>query len=304
MTLFGVLAAALIGAGLQSPQLPPAPQERSQTVAVQEEPVTELDGVDVVGQRDIRERTTEFVNQISAPPRRQGLARWDREVCVGVANMPRAVSQRMIDRVASVAMEVGLRIGEPGCRADILIIATPEPDSLASEMVAADPSGFRPSFSSTDLGSRALERFKQSDAPVRWWQVSLPVSADTGTVAVQLRGDDAPPQISSPSMSRLRSGIRYDLARVVIIIDTHRLGQASFSALSDYVAMVALAQIDLAADVGPYPTVLNLFSDTPSEMGLTDWDLGYLRSLYAAQRNHALPRGQLNQVVDGMIDGR
>lgn len=267
--------------------------------AVAQDPVTELDGVDVIGRGNTRERMTELVETLSAPPRRQGLARWDRRVCIGVANMPAREAQRMIDRVSQLAEYVGLGVGQPGCRADVLIVATPEADALANELVAEHQDIMRPSLGGTDLGRAALEAFRTSDAPVRWWHVSLPVSADTGAVAVQLKGAENAPEISSPNMSRLRSGIRYDLAKVIVIIDTRRLGRVTFSALSDYVAMVALAQIDPTTDVSTYPSVLNAFGPS-GETGLTELDANYLRSLYDARRDYGMPSAQINQMASAL----
>lgn len=283
-------------------------QDRSQAVSVaqtpvsviaSQDPVTEVDSIDVVGRRNSREQMIELVETLSAPPRRQGLARWDREICVGVANMPSTEAQRMIDRVSQLAQYVGLGVGQPGCRADVLIVATPEADALANELVTHNLDVMRPSLGGTDLGRTALETFRTTDAPVRWWHVSLPVSVDTGAVAVQLKGAENAPEISSPNMSRLRSGIRYDLAKVIVIIDTQRLGQVSFSALSDYVAMVALAQIDPTADVSAYPSVLNTFGPSGGS-GLTELDAGYLRSLYNARRDYGMPSAQINQMASAL----
>lgn len=292
------MAASLLLHAQLLPQDPPV--QAAQPVADgAQDPETEVESIDVIGRRDSRERTEAFVANISAPLRFQGLARWDRGICVGVANMPAAEAQRMIDRVSAVALALELRVGEPGCRPDVLVIATPDPDRLARDLVRENGDTFRPSFNGTDRGRTALREFERSDAPVRWWQVSLPISVDSGAIATQLRADDAPPTISSPTSSRLRSSIRFDMAKVIVIIDTRRLGDVTFSALTDYVAMVALAQIDPAAEVANYPTILNLFGPAPAP-GLTEWDAAYLQSLYSAQRDRAVASGQVNEIVNDM----
>lgn len=80
----------------------------------------------------------------------------------------------------------------------------------------------------------------------------------------------------------LRTNIRNVMKRVIIIVDIGLIGSASFPQLSDYVAMVALAQTDMDVDLRSYPTVLNLFAEGGSEPELTTWDVDYLAALYAA----------------------
>lgn len=227
-----------------------------------------------------------FIEDVSAPVRGRALARWDRAVCVGVANMRTGHAQFMIDRVSSVALELGLAVGEPGCRPNIMIAATADADAFATGMVQDDLSSFRPALSDTDRGRRALEQFQTTDAPVRWWHVSLPVSADTGEPAKPLSGDE-PVTVRVRNASRLRGNIRDDLARAVIILDMPRLGDVAFDALSDYVAVVALAQIDPTADPAASPSILNLFSSTNPPRGLTPWDRQYLHVLYSDLRDRA-----------------
>jgi hypothetical protein len=277
------------------------PQERA--TPPPQEPTAELGTVEVTGQGPIQDRATAFIEQVAVAPRGRALARWDRAICVGAANMGARYAQAMIDRVSAVALELGLEIGEPGCSPNIMIAASAEPDFLAAALVADDPNGFRPALSQTDLGSRALERFKTTDAPVRWWHVSLPVSVDTGEIAIRLHGEDVP-VVAVRDASRLRANVRDDLARVIIILDTPRIGRVSYRALSDYVAFVSLAQIEPSADTSTWPSILNLFNAAEPPTGLTEWDRNYLQSLYAARRDHARASQQAREIVDGIVDAR
>jgi hypothetical protein len=236
--------------------------------------------------RQLTDEESAFVKDVSAPVRGRALARWDRAICVGVANMRTEHAQFMIDRVSSVALELGLEVGEPGCRPNIMIAATADADAFATGMVQDDLYSFRPALSDTDRGRRALEQFQITDAPVRWWHVSLPVSVDTGEPAMPLSGDD-PVTVRVRNASRLRGNIRDDLARAVVILDMPRLGNVSFDALSDYVAVVALAQIDPAAAAAISPSILDLFSSANPPKGLTAWDREYLHVLYSDLRDRA-----------------
>lgn len=294
MSLFTALAvAATLGFGQPASQ--PSPDAA-------EPPVTELDEVEVIGQAT-RDRAEAFIGEVAAPPRGRGLARWDRTVCVGAANMDNRFAQFMIDRVSQRAVEAGLEIGEPGCRPDVMIVASSDAKEMARTLVNDNPSGFRPSRANTDMGSAALRRFQTSDAPVRWWYVSLPVSVDTGEVAVRLDGED-PPSLAVRDASRLRANVRDDLARVMIIVDVSKIGQIPFGALSDYVAMVALAQIDPDADARDYDSILNLFAEASAPDRLTGWDRDYIKALYEAPRDRANASQQGRYIAGEMSRAR
>lgn len=288
---------------LAAPQLSdqPEPQTPPQTAPATAGGEVDLGAVDAVGQRSIVNRAARFVEEVVAAPPGRGLARWDRAVCVGVANLKRPYAQFMIDRVSAIAIELGLEVGEPGCRPNILIVAENEPDSLARGMVEEDRFGFRPALNHTDLGSRALEQFQSTDAPVRWWLVSLPVGADTGEIAIRLKDEEAP-QLRVREASHLSSNVRDDLVRAIVILDASRMDEVRFDGLSDYVALVALAQIDATADVSSWPSVLNLFTAEEQMAGLTDWDLDYLHALYDAPRNLLNPDQQAREIVRGLVE--
>lgn len=299
VTLIASLMAALAVAASQNPPPPPGQDPGSQV----ESPDTDLGTVVVTGERPFEDRAAAFIEEVTAPPRGRGLARWDRAICVGAANMNPRYAQLMIDRVSMIALELGLEIGEPGCRSNIMIAVATDADELAAALVRDEPDSFRPALAQTDLGSRALELFQTTDAPVRWWHVSLPVTVDTGDRAIRLRGEEAS-FVTVRDASRLRSNVRDDLARVVIILDTAQIGGVPYGALSDYVALVALAQIDPAADTSAWPSILNLFGSGEAPAGLTDWDRDYLQALYDARRDRARPSQQASEIVAGMAQAR
>ena len=258
----------------------------------------QVEDVVVIG-RDLQDAVDSFVDEVIAPPPGRGPARWDRKVCVGVANLRRDVAQPLIDRVSEVALDIGLEIGEPGCVANILILATDDGTALATALVDARPRAFRPGYSGAARSREALERFTATDRPVRWWHVSVPVDADTGQIAVRIPGFD-PPMINTLA-SRLRTEVQNDLRRALIIVDFSRADRVSFQQLADYVAMVAFAQVDPDAELAGFDTVLNVFADPAGTAGLTDWDRAYLTSLYDAELNQRVPSQQGGEVGRIMV---
>lgn len=274
---------------------------RQPSVSSTDDPVTELEEV-VVNGRTLSGAVDSFVNTVTASPRGAGPARWDRKVCVGVLNLKASTAQVMIDRVSDVALEIGLEIGEPGCSPNILVIATDNGSSLATALVEARPLAFRPPYAGAARSAAALDSFRTTDRPVRWWHVSLPTDEDTGAVAVRIPGYDAP--MVNTLGGRLRTEVVNDLRRAFIIVDIPRSSDVTFQQLSDYVAMVAFAQIDPEADIAGFPTILNAFDDTDAAVGLTDWDMSYLKSLYGAVLNQRNAGSQRDAVGGIMLRDR
>lgn len=292
MSLLSSAALALTLA-VGAPQDAPAPQSG---------PAAQVDDVVVIGQ-PLRDMVESFVDEITTPPRGRRVARWDRKVCVGVANLRRDAAQLMIDRVSQVALDIGLEIGEPGCSPNILIIGAEDASALADALIEMRPYAFRPPYGGAAGSKLRLEQFRTSEAAVRWWHVALPVEADGGGVAVRIPGY-GPPLIANRSAGRLTSPIRNDLRRAFIIVDVERAEGVSFQQLSDYVAMVAFAQIDPDPEVAGFDTVLNLFNDPAGVDGMSDWDLSYLQALYAVELNQRNPQGQLGAVGSSMTRDR
>ena len=287
---FGLVAGA---ASAQEPAA--APQAQSPA---------ELDDVVVEG-RQLEALVRSFVTDVSQPANNRGLARWNRPVCVGAVNLRMDVARYVVDRISDVARELEVEAGEPGCRPNVLIVAAVDGAGLASALVEDRPRNFDLRHNGTDAGTRAFRNFRTGDQPVRWWQISMPIDSETGERAVRLPGDPAPPQIHVFAASRLRTQIRDDMVRSIIIVDVERLGGANLVQLADYLTLVALAQVDAEADTAAYPTILNLFADPASApAGLTEWDRSYLTALYEHDQLRINRNSQVRAVAEAVTRDR
>lgn len=303
--------ASLIAAVSLVAQDPTPPQTPST------DPVIRLEDVVIDGRR-LEAAAEAYVDQVAAPANRRGLARWDEGVCVGVANLQPELAQYVADRVSDVVRSVGLRAHEPPCHPSVLIIAISDASRFTEAFVAQRPRLFRVGGTGMDRGSAELRDFINEDRPVRWWHVSIPVDSETGDVMVRLPGyiagsgaaggrEDTAQQYAPitavHAASRLTTQSVDVLKRVFIIVDVDRLDGASPEQLADYLALVALAQIDPDGDTGRFDTILNLFDDPSSApAGLTGWDRAYLDGLYAAgSETHRInQRAQVQAVADAI----
>lgn len=271
---------------------------------------TDLESIIVEGRR-VEEAARAYIREVGDPPRGTSLARWNRPVCVSMTNMQPQFAQFVIDRIATNAFAAGADVGGQGCRPNVVILATNDGPTLAKKLVAEAGLGFRPAINHTNLNRDALADFQNSDAPVRWWNVVMPVSIDNGAVAIALRGDtilgedgETLKAVRVRDASRMRANIRYDMAWTIVIIDMSRTGGVPLGALADYASMVSLAQIDASADLGDQSTVMNLFKEPAGVDGLSQWDRDYLSALYAAPSNRADGRRQENAVARTLIQQR
>ncbi len=282
--MIGVLTALTLTLAVQDPaHQPPGP--------VQEAP-TRLEDVTVTG-RSLDRLIENFVAEVAEPNRRRGLARWDGSLCVGVANLRQETAQYIVDRVSTVAEDVGLRAGGPGCAPNLLVVATDDGGAAARSLVSESRRAFRMGGAGMDRGGSAFRDFQEADRPIRWWQVSMPMDADSGQRAVRLPGDcegrlcigsvlGYAPMLEISSASRLTTQIVDNIFRTVVIVDIDDVAGLTAQQLADYVAMVSLAQIDPDADTRAYDSILNVFDDGAPT--LTGWDLAYLDGLYGAER--------------------
>ncbi|HRD45463.1 MAG TPA: hypothetical protein PLF78_03160, partial [Caulobacter sp.] len=116
-----IWTAAALGAALLLQQAAPAAPPTTPPA----EDGTTVDSLTVTAKKaPEREAIEAFVSSVSDQTANRRLGRWDRKVCPGVMGLRNDYAQLMIDRIATTATEIGLEVGEPGCKANMIIIAT------------------------------------------------------------------------------------------------------------------------------------------------------------------------------------
>jgi len=291
----------------QDPQVAPRPDPA---------PVYRIEDVVVEGRR-LDEAAELYVDQVVAPARGRGPARWDEGVCVGVPNFNTEVAQYIADRVTDLARELGLRGHEPPCNPSILIIGAADGADFARELIAQRPRLFIVGGAGMDRGRAGLDAFSSGERAVRWWHVSVPVDDQTGDIAVRLPGDysltytsqnprgsteeNFAPQTRRNYASRLREPWRDVMKRSFVIIDADLTAGVTLRQLADYVAFVALAQVDPEADLSRFDSVLNTFRNGATAEGLSAWDTAYLEGLYSLQPGYVGDNAQTSALSRSIL---
>jgi hypothetical protein len=264
---------------------------------------------------DLRIYIDKFLKQVAKPSNGRGYARWNRSVCVGVHNLEATAAHYVVDRISLQAIDLGLEPGEPGCTPQVNIIFATNAKETASFMVKSEPRMFRPmgGFAGADLGRAALDEFVKSERPVRWWHVSLPISAHNGGLAIEVPAGRlcseayCPPQVTVEGPSRIHNGTIDVLFDVIIIVDATKLTGTTWQQLADYLAVVSLAQINPKTNPAEFDSILNLFSNPAAYSGLTDWDRSYLKAIYTfdQERVTALQHNEIvSRIADSELEAR
>lgn len=198
-----------------------------------------------------------FVAAVAEAGRTGQLARWDREICPTIVGIEQSQADFMALRIGEVAASLDLRARISGCRTTMLVVVTNDAAGLATHFARTWPITLR-----TD-GRARLNLFAATSRPVRW-------------ISVTDLGGGALPN------SRLTQATDPHFRAMIVIVDARQLAGFGLGELSDYVAMVALANPRLAA-TRQQESILSMFDRPRPEGGrfiLTGNDRSYLEGLY------------------------
>ena len=245
-----------------------------------------------------------FILSRAIPTRVAGkLARWKVGICPLTMGLDPHFSNYVADRIREVAAAVGAPVDpDPACKPNIEVVFTTVPQELLDNVRKSQPVylGYH------DNGSQAAELAKVTHPMQAWYTTAtddmrgrpevdsgaaggttitiqpdsywgLDPAAESGTITLNLPHASA----QSGTGSRLGDGLSTELYNVLIVAEPAKLLAYGMGTLSDYAAMLALAQPSLDA-CEELPSISNLLAPncTATTERLTDGDLAYLRAIY------------------------
>ncbi len=223
-----------------------------------------------------------FVNQIASRENREGLARWDTPVCPTVMGLPREEVEFVLGRISEIARAAGVPMAGESCNPNLYVVVAADPKGLLEGWYARNSirlavfNGATWRFDGNGAPPSVVEPFINTPRATRVWYYTG--ASDTWhALAVKAGLMDS---------SLLQWNIVYGFFRVFVIADQTRMKGLTIGQFADYLSMVGLAQIKPDAHLGDTPTILKLFDGAPqaAAAGLTDWDLFFLKSLYATNQ--------------------
>ncbi|MGZ5921281.1 MAG: hypothetical protein ACXWLT_05905 [Rhizomicrobium sp.] len=231
------------------------------------------------------------------------MARWEHRICPLVVGQNAHYAAFITQHIKYVALAAGAPVNtEASCEPNIEIVFTATPQALL-DTVAKDSPLFLGYFTS-DAQKEALAKMTR---PIQAWYATETTdikgrhwadvdrqrgygnrignlasgAADVMNNAPGQKLEGLPPFYASLG-TRTNDGIHTGFRHVLIVVDSTKLAGQEIVPLSDYIAMLALTQINSLAACQELPSIVNrLVQDCghPAD-SLTLYDLAYLQGLY------------------------
>jgi len=263
-----------------------------------------------------------FVASFATPTPRTGkIARWEDGVCPRTTGQQPAVAAIVNQRVKDLAAFAGAPVNDsPGCAPNIEIVFTASPQALLDNVREHDPDflGFAES-------GRERERLAAVTRPIQAWYTTQTRdlhglnridSARRPGEGVPMkcftcgggRGPVGPTEYLSDatyahvSGNRVSDGVRSAFYHILIVADPGKLQDHGIGPLADYIAMLALTQVNSPDNCRPLPSIVNMLAKdcTAKTEMLTKNDATYLRGLYKMSADRQLFSTQKGEIADSM----
>jgi hypothetical protein len=263
---------ALAGAALLS---------SSAATAQEQQPDRPPSDIVVTGNRNVEREAREFVNALTPAPPRGQLARFESAICpaaLGMSGTQRAAVERRLRVVADAA---GIPVAKPGCSGNAVLILTQNKRAFIEMLLR------RHAYFFGDLSLPEIRRLAREPGPVAAWQLQQQVAARGGAVYTGGSGPAANRTTEVPSY--ITAPARPVFGGAVLVIETEAVEMLSTTQIADYAAMRLFARTDpdrlTNSDAPTIVKILDSSMGSEVPLTLTDWDLGFLRGLYASEKN-------------------
>ena len=273
-----------------------------------------------------REVVDKFVKAFVTPTKLTGkIARWENGICPTTIGQSPQLSALVTQRVKDVAVAVGAPVsGVKSCTPNIEVIFTTTPQVLLDNVRKDDPDYL--GYATTNEQRDALAKVTR---PIQAWYMTETIDLDgvreidsgqrlaygveisnfscfkmpfTGTA------NCAPFYLLDATFARvtgnrINDGTRTGLNHVIIVVDSSKLAGHKFGPLTDYIALLALTQLNSSDACQLLPSIVNLMATDCDQKvdGITQTDLAYLHGLYQMGSDKSL-LFQQNDIADVMTD--
>ncbi|HEY9552448.1 hypothetical protein [Allosphingosinicella sp.] len=238
----------------------------------------------VTGLRESEAAAAEFVGAISVDHDNQ-IARFEGSICPAAFGLPGGEKSAVESRLHAVAEEVGIEVGRPDCRPNLVVIVAADPVDFIRTLHRKRPGLFR------DAERRDIARLTAASTPGQAWHLLERRESDGRRAEhfVDTRGEFMDAHLTpSHQFSRLKKSMRPALTLAFVVIDLESAKGLTVPQLADYWAMRTLAMTRPGTAVAAEGrSILGLFDDrragrAPAQ-SLTARDLAYLKALYSTR---------------------
>lgn len=267
-----------------------------------------------------RDTVDQFVTAFATPTHLTGkIARWENGICPLTVGQEPAFTNFVTQRVKDVAAQVGAPVNNsPSCAPNIDIVFSKIPQELLNNVRK-----HQPDYIGYADNSAEADKLATVTRPVQAWyatqtqdrqgrnRVDRGVRLGEGaSIACNNCGgarsgetdylSDA--TYAKVSGNRINDGVRSTFYHIVIVADINKLGGYEAGPMADYIAMLALAQLNSLDSCQPLPSIENMLAKgCEAKTGvLTPNDTAYLRGLYKMSPDRMRLSTQKSEIADLM----
>ncbi|WP_174285875.1 hypothetical protein [Sphingomonas bacterium] len=269
-----------------------------EAIAGQTQPQSPSRGADIVvtGQRpstkaEIRHLTSQVMAIRDAT---EAVARFDGPVCPTAIGMAQEFDDRLARRIADDAREVGIAVGNDGCRPNITIVFIDNGQALVREIRRSHADLFG------DMEPHAIKRLADDPGPIHGWTITETTSRDGDKLRVGTTTGVRAPELQVRNASIIALTTKRNILATILIVDIPAAIGKGLDQIADYATMRTLAETrSPMSDKAAGDTILRLFQqgDRLPPPGLTAFDRNYLHALYLGQGTEA-PFAKANEIAD------
>lgn len=274
-----------------------------------------VEHVTVTGARS-HQAISGFIQSLATPTRATGkIARWEQGICPIALGLKPAFLHFIVRQVKDIAAKAGAPVNaDAACAPNIEIVFTTTPQALLDNIKKNQPAflGYYDNQAQRDQLATVTHPV-QAWYTTATWDLNGKVEVDSGKTAgpgleIYLPCPDQPRGVclmhlpnahaAAVTGTRLGDGLKSGLYNVVIVADPAKLTEYEMGSLGDYIAMLALSQINSLDSCAPLPSIVNMLArDCDRKTStLTDNDRAYLGGLYRMGPDGA-PRVQQDEIA-------
>jgi hypothetical protein len=263
-----------------------------------------------------RDAVDQFVTGFATPTHMTGkVARWEAGICPLTAGQQPEFTKFVTQRVKDVAAQVGAPVNNSAnCTPNIDIVFSKIPQELLTNIRE-----HQPDYLGYAANSAETEKLATMTKPVQAWYATQTQDrqgrnrVDRGVrlgegAAISASGRASETDYASDatyakvSGNRINDGVRSTFFHIVIVADISKLKGYEAGPMADYIALLALTQLNSLDSCQPLPSVENMLAKGCGAMtgALSAADIAYLRSVYKMSPDRMLLASQKSEIADGM----
>jgi hypothetical protein len=233
-----------------------------------------------------REAVDAFVDSLAVPTHMTGkIARWEKPICAVATGQQPPVTRFVTQHLIAVATAAGAPVSsDSACAANIQIIFTTTPQALLDNVRAQDTDYLGYAASGAEREKLATVTY-----PIQAWYSTetRDLRGRTTIDSGRDRGANTAASTARVTGNHISEGLHSEFHHILIVVDLSKLPGQEIVPLSDYIALLALTQVQSLDGCRQLPSIVNLLVPGCASRSdhLTENDLAYLRGLYKMDQN-------------------